>query len=642
MVVYARGKISMGGSLVDQRLMESVEAYVIALKPVVRVGGEQKAQVIMSNGGSAKSLVIRVVVEKPSGSISAICSISKSLAEGESAVVDCPVDAVDEVGVYRLKALINDEVVDEAEYLVISSDLRKSPYFTIVWHNHQAPNYMPNWKIHSPWAYVYVWGGYLAPYGYGPYHYHAKLLDLKKSFKSTYNLSPSLLAQWLMAVERGVEYLSGEQYDPESFNVRMVSETLTLYREALVRSQIDVLTSVYAHTIAGYLLDWLKASDIVSEELSYGKSVTVKAFGPGYVPLGAWTPEMCFSMGLVPIYASSGIEYTVLDEEYHFNASIGDKGTYREPYIALNTITGDHLVVFFRDTELSNTLSFKNDFLTELHAWRNAYQFSYIVARRALDPLTKVLVLALDGENWMVFSRNPPLTAYFLDKLTDYLVTLNSEGVLKLSNLREMFEEVPCRRVLKYIPTNSWLGSSRKWRGEKEGHEGYWLRVAKTYRALKVYEEAIGARSDESTKVRWALWHALDSDYWWAEFWSPPIIDVWLREAESTVTSLLHKISITSVEAKTPLTEGALSEVEVVVGNKLSNAVKLKLSLVGLGAEVVNQVGYIKIEPYSSLSLRYSVRPVTWGRVVFIAIAQLDDFIADVRVVEACVNPRIT
>jgi len=631
----------MSGSLVDQRLMKGVEAYVIPLKPAVRTGGRQGVQVVVHNNGSSKSLMIEVLVEKPSGSTNTLCSASRSLAEGEVAVFDCPVDAVDEAGVHRVKALIDGAVIDEAEYLVISSDLKKAPYFTIVWHNHQAPNYMPNWKIHSPWAYVYVWGGYLAPYGYGPYHYHAKLLNLKKSFKSTYNLSPSLLAQWLMAVEKGVEFLNGEQYDPESFNVRMVSETIALYREALERGQIDVLTSVYAHTIAGYLLDWLEASDIVSEELSYGKSVTVKAFGSSYVPLGAWTPEMCFSMGLVPIYASNGIEYTVLDEEYHFKASIGDKGTYMEPYIALNTVTGDHLIVFFRDTELSNMFSFKNDFLTELHAWRNAYQFSYIIARRALNHLAKVLVLALDGENWMVFSKNPPLTAYFLDKLSDYLLTLNSEGALKLSNLKEMFEEVPCRRVLKYIPTNSWLGSSRKWRGEKEGHENYWLRVAKVYRALKVYEEAIGLRSDESSKVRWALWHALDSDYWWAEFWSPLIIDLWLKEAESIVTSLLQKISIDSVKVEAPLIEGVLSEVEVVIENKLSNVVKLKPSLHGLGAEVISQVNCIRVEPHSSSSIRYSVKPLTWGKVVFIAVVQLDDFIVDLRVAEAYVNPRI-
>ncbi len=632
----------MGGSLVDQRVAKGVEAYVTALKPAVRVGGGQVVQVIMCNSSSSKSLAIEVVVEKPSGSTSTLCSTSKSLAEGEVAVVDCPVDAVDEVGVHRVRALIDGAVIDEAEYLVMSRDSGKAAYFTIVWHNHQAPNYMPNWKVHSPWAYVYVWGGYLTPYGYGPYHYHAKLLDLRKSFKTTYNLSPSLLAQWLMAIERGVEYLSGEQYDPESFNVRMVSETLTLYREALERGQIDVLTSVYAHTIAGYLLDWLKAGDIVSEELSYGRSITMKAFGPSYVPLGAWTPEMSFSMGLVPIYASNGIKYTVLDEEFHFKASAGDKGTHKEPYIALNTASGDYVVVFFRDTKLSNILSFKNDFLTELHAWRNAYQFSYIAAKEALDPLARALVLALDGENWMVFSKNPPLTAYFLDKLVDYLVALDSEGALKLSNLREMFEEVPCRRVLKHIPTNSWLGSPRKWRGEKEGHENYWLRVAKAYRALKVYEEAIGVRSSESSKVRWALWHALDSDYWWAEFWSPPIIDVWLRGAESTIAGLLQKISVESVEIKGSLTEGVLGEVEVVVRNELSNAVKLKPSLNGLGVEVLSQVNSVRVEPHSSLSLKYSVRPVTWGRVALIAIIQLDDFIADLRVVEAYSNPRTT
>lgn len=69
------------------------------------------------------------------------------------------------------------------------------PMILFVWHHHQAPNYDPDGRIHSPWAYTYVWDDHLAPYGKGPYHYHSVLLVKHQSFRSTYNLSPSLLRQ---------------------------------------------------------------------------------------------------------------------------------------------------------------------------------------------------------------------------------------------------------------------------------------------------------------------------------------------------------------------------------------------------------------------------------------------------------------
>ncbi|MEM0326438.1 MAG: hypothetical protein QW733_05370, partial [Desulfurococcaceae archaeon] len=53
------------------------------------------------------------------------------------------------------------------------------------------------------------------------------------------------------------------------------------------------------------------------------------------------------------------------------------------------------------------------------------------------------------------------------------------------------------------------------------------------------YEEKHG-RNEDSRKARWALWHALDSDYWWAEFWEPTLINTWLNKAEKHLADTIR------------------------------------------------------------------------------------------------------
>jgi alpha-amylase/alpha-mannosidase (GH57 family) len=243
--------------------------------------------------------------------------------------------------------------------------------------------------------------------------------------------------------------------------------------------------------------------------------------GGNYEPWGIWTPEMAFSMSLVSIYYDNGIKYTVLDDQHHFHWAEGDKDSQYEPYILVDTSTRKSIIVFFRDHELSDILGFKNNFYSEPHAWRNAYETAYLITEKWLDQGVKTLILALDGENWMVFPKNKHFTAYYLKHLIIYLEAVQDLGFIKLSTLREMYNEVPSRRVLTKIPTNSWLGTFRKWRGEIHEHEKYWYHIADTYRRLRAYESIIQIRPGEeeiSRRIRWALWHALDSDYWWAEF----------------------------------------------------------------------------------------------------------------------------
>ncbi len=628
-------------SLIPPRIIDGLEAYLVFGKPAYLPGEEGRAHVLLMNNGGATEVEIVIRDEKNRTAAQKKISLREKSSQALEAVISIP----ESQGVHSYKLYISGKHYDDARVFVIDKGGRKPFYATFVWHHHQAPNYGPDERIHSVWAYTYVWDPHLEPYGKGPYHYHSQMLVKHPSFKSTYNLSPSLLQQWLMLLEKGVEFTDGRRIGPDSEEAGLVKEALENYRAALRRGQIDVLTSIYAHTIAGFLVDVLGMHDIVREEIAYGKQVTIKAMDGDYEPLGIWTPEMAFSMRLVEIYSDHGIKYTVLDDLHHFQWAEGDKDSQHEPYILVDPATKKSIVVFFRDHSISDVLGFKNNFYSEPHAWRNAYETALLIAEKWFVKDVKTLTIALDGENWMVFAKNKPLTAYYLDKLVIYLEALQDNGVLKLSTLREMYNEVPSRRVLTNIPTNTWLGTFRKWRGERHEHEGYWLRVADTYRRLKAYENIARippGGNEHSRGIRWYLWHALDSDYWWAEFWKPDTIEEWLSKADEELSELLSRIRIREARVHGVLREGGDGEIHVSVENGLDSEAYLAIHVSGPFVETLrDEVKPIVVKPGSSYGRSIPVRVGLVGEVLITVTLLSNRYIVDKHTIKALVKPNI-
>ncbi|ADI32144.1 glycoside hydrolase family 57 protein [Staphylothermus hellenicus] len=626
-------------SLIKPRLINNVEAYLVFDKPAHKTNTEAKIYVLLNNHGMRRNLSYKVASIDGNKEI-----ISKqiNIEEKKFIVETIPIETPDKPGKFCYKLLVDNEQADTTCLLVGDPSSREQIYFTIVWHHHQAPNYLPDGRIHGPWAYIYVWSDLLKPYGKGPYHYHSLMLKIHPHFKATYNLSPSLLQQWQIAIEKGVEFTNGEKYDPSHEKIKLVEETLNNYREALFKGQIDVLTSIYAHTIGGFLTDVLGATDIVEEEIRYGKEVTSKIMGNNYSPQGIWTPEMAFSMKLIPIYYDLDIKYTVLDDKFHFFHAGGNKDSQYEPYMVIDTESKKYITVFFRDHDLSDILGFRNNFYSEPHAWRNAYEFALRVAEKWIDKNSKILVVALDGENWMSFSVNPPLTAYFLDKMIIYLEMLADNKFIKLSTLREIYNKVPANRILTNIPTNSWLGTFRKWRGEVPQHEEYWVKTYSAYRKLLAYEEMIGGRDEFSNKARWALWHALDSDYWWAEFWLPKIIDTWLREAENILNERMNKIQIIDARLASKLYEGGKADLIVTIRNQLEKEIRVSFTIGGIGfSSINNDLETVKMNPSSSYTRIIPVKAKFIGEQKIVVSAISKGLIIDSKVIDIDVKPKL-
>ncbi|MGB9827019.1 MAG: glycoside hydrolase family 57 protein [Thermosphaera sp.] len=618
-------------SLVLPKLLDGLEGYIVLNKPVFRPGEEGKIHLLVKAVGGSKNVHYAIF----NGNVKVHEGVL-TVPESQAKIEIIPFTADEKPGEYGLELRLNDAPFDTVRYIV-TEGFDRIPLLGFVWHHHQAPNYLPNRVFHSPWAFIYVYGEQLKPYGKGPYHYHVEMFQKHKDYKATYNLSPSLLQQWQMAIEEGILFHSGEKIEKSDERIKLIQETLKRYKQSVKSGQIDVLTSIYAHTIAGFISGVFNAQDIVAEELKYGLEITRKVLD-GYEPLGAWTPEMSFSMDLVDVYYENRIEYTVLDDRCHFYPAEGEKNSKYEPYLLLNSSTGKHITVFFRDHELSDILGFKNNFENEVHAWRNAYETSFVIARKVVSEKPKILTLALDGENWMVFAKNPPLTAYFFDKLLLYLESLYDSGVLKMVSLREAVENVPVRRILTKIPPTTWLCTYRKWRGQHPDQEKYWVKAKEAYLQIKAYESAVGGKDEYSGEARWAIWHALDSDYWWAEFWMPKVIETWINEAGRIIGSRFSQINIRQVIIPSQVYENIEFEAVVEVENNLEK--QLKLELIALPcAEEYCMDREILVKPRGVTSFNVKMRLTRVGKQpIFIGLLK-NNMIITSKIVEAEVKP---
>ncbi len=529
----------------------------------------------------------------------------------------------------------NIKLVDSVESIVVKPVEHKN-YVAIVWHNHQAPNYLPDNTYHADWAFRWVWYDLFKPFTTGgPYYVHYKLLLKHDKVKVVQHLSPSLLKQWIDAVEHGYRMITGEYYPSDSREVSMVKEVLEGFKTIASTSRVEFLSSVYAHTILGYILSKMGMEDIVRDELELGLSITEEVLGVRV--RGVWTPEMAWDQRLAKIYDDYGVEYTILCGKNHFPASTGKvKKDIYMPYL----VEGSNVKVFFRNQRLSDIIGFENYFPDEKAAERTARRI-LVEAVRILYGRREsgVLVLALDGENWMIFSKTPAGTYLFLDKFYEYLELLESKNILFTTTLSNIIsgKEVGLG-VLNYIPTTSWLGGFHKWDGEIEEHRHYWVKVNRGYRLIKAYESMITGRDNYSLRARWALYHAIDSDYWWAEFWNKKVIDTWLNEVDRILGQGFRKIR---VDVEENIVEGIVGEdmcMNIVVVNDLGRPVKANI----LVSKPFVETQWASIEaPQGTSKYRVCTKPRLWGEYRIPVLLVVDGYIVSYTMVNARINPRV-
>ncbi len=534
-----------------------LQVKLLASTPFVRRGRSSFSLKVVNQGSSAVRgtpyFVLRAAGEKQPSAF--VIFDECTIAPGAEGVFSAELDLSDVKGVVELEAVF------EVEGKVVASD--KLPLYVyeegpplhvaFVWHFHQAPQYRPSGVYKDPWPFLHVYHGNFYSYSEGPYSVHVQLHKRVPGWRDVDHFSPSLLEQWAQAVSEGFSTEEG-RVPPSDGRVQAVARVLESVKELAARGAAEVLGSVFAHTVMGFLLDEARRHGLekllrflLSWELEEGFRIVEEVLGRR--PRGMWTPEMYWHMELVGLLARAGVEYTVLCEQ-HFRAASGDKGTIYEPYIVEDD-EGNRVVVFFRDLQLSDWISFNLDFASPEEAEKAAWSFAVELAKRRDAAPGGIVVVALDGENYMILPHYRPYAPYFVEKLASLLV---GAEVVQLTTLSEYLERSPPRRVLGYVPKGSWIQlSSSQWIGGVKTET--WSRVFQHLRAVAALLEALGEEQVRSLlserrspvyEIFKAAAISLDSDFYWygEDERERRFVLEWAARAEELAVKLLKSVSL--------------------------------------------------------------------------------------------------
>ena len=394
--------------------------------------------------------------------------------------------------------------------VVLNTEGRAPLTLAMVFHMHQPIYLNLQGQFEQPWVQVHS-GGDFEYNGtwYGAYYWHVLMLKNHPSIRVTFNLQPSLLYQWNASL-RSFSYNGTYEPFPTgettlAYDLSGVNASVTGYRELAQSGQAEILTSPFYHPLSAILvkLGW---SDDLLAQIELGKNYTDSYMGVNAT--GMWTPEMGFTMGMVPIMQEAGIGYTVLDQANHFVGVTGPSANSSifQPF-ELEGANGTHVVVFFRDTQISNELtSTWNDIPNPKVA---ASDFMAAVADVYRSSPGGVLTLASDGEN--------PLLSDGVISALDWNAiysAIASQSWLQTSTLGSILSSRPVTAKLTSVPDGSWSGGFGLWIGAQP-KTAIWQAIGKDRAILVNLTARYGADNPEIKKLWNYLYVAEGSDWEW-------------------------------------------------------------------------------------------------------------------------------
>jgi len=258
----------------------------------------------------------------------------------------------------------------------------------------------------------------------------------------------------------------------------------------------ELITSPFYHPIMPLLIEhgW---SDDVLGQLQAGQDQHQQLLGASAV--GVWSPEQAVSEEAVSLLGQAGFLWTSTDE------GLLAQALQHTPSVdeLTTAYTWDGVTVLFRDTELSNKISFSygnkpteaavDDFIHEMQKVWDALE----------NPTNHVLTLAMDGENWMFLAGYPNNGRTFLRAL--YTALTNTTWIQTVTP-SELLSSVFSAQPLPTVPTGSWAGDLSTWSGESDEDEG-WARLAAA-------RTAVSAAGDPAQAIE-AIYAAQGSDWFW-------------------------------------------------------------------------------------------------------------------------------
>ncbi|GAB6189920.1 hypothetical protein JCM30566_16620 [Marinitoga arctica] len=294
-----------------------------------------------------------------------------------------------------------------------------------------------------------------------------------------------------------LEYVINKHYE-------LMSQIVEKYKKLWNEGKIELTTTPYYHPILPLLVDMGWPED-AKAQIKRGLEYFTKIFERK--PVGMWPSEQAVSSPLVPMFADNGIKWIITDKQILQKAGIntGDPHQLYKPYRV--TIDGKSVVVFFRDTDLSDRIGFKysnmskegavKDFLTTLHN-----------IQKINDEGNMIVTIALDGENaWEHYPNNGN------DFRKLFYQALSNDPYIELVTPDEYIENYGVTNEIKTLPKGSWVGGSLDtWYGEKEENEA-WERLAEARNILMKNKDKLS--STEFKEALDILYAAEGSDWFW-------------------------------------------------------------------------------------------------------------------------------
>lgn len=417
-------------------------------------------------------------------------------------------------------------------------------FLAILWHHHQ-----PLYRHPETGQYLLPYVNYHLTKNYYPM---ARLAE-EEGFPCIFNLTPCLLAQiedyvsgraidpWQEALEKDADQLTSADIQrlerflspgeietqkqrlqqrvlslflpplPEPASAMAVNQeyllsqqeeiknkVIPIYKKLWFEKKVELTTSAYYHPLLPLIIDLSVAGEALMPSLPFrypedaqrqiqkGRSYFESLFGKR--PQGFWPSEGGISSAVAQMVAEAGYTYAITDENILW------KSLKRPPDLALigRPYACHRLVIFFRDRELSDLLSFEYQRWPVEDALRH-FQ-NKIGERRKIVGDEGIIVLALDGENpWAGYEKNGiPFLRRF------YACLLETEGVNPVL-LNDYVQNRPVSEEIEVVP-GTWLGNFSRWIGHPAKNAA-WEKLSRVRQESGVSEALLAAEGSD-----WFWW----------------------------------------------------------------------------------------------------------------------------------------
>ncbi len=365
-------------------------------------------------------------------------------------------------------------------------------------------------------------------------------LDLQVLFNLAWT-DPDYLAEEPLAslVAKGRDFTEADKQIVLDKHAELMAQVIPVHKQYQDSGQIEVTFTPYAHPILPLLIDTNLATvavpdiklpsvrfthgDDAIQHLERGMALYEEKFGQP--PRGMWPAEGSVAQYMVGMTARAGVQWMVTDEGIlanslglDFTRLVGGVPTnatalYR-PYTVESS--GDAVTIFFRDTVLSNKVSFDYsqisadeavaDFMSRLRAIRDE------VKDQPGGPY--VVTVILDGENAWEWYENDGK-----DFLNGLYTELSNDPTIKTvtpSEFLALYDQTP--ELIPDLWAGSWDSATfQTWIGEDEENRA-WEYLAETRAILEDYLNGslAGTLPDEQVEQAYeAMLAAEGSDWFW-------------------------------------------------------------------------------------------------------------------------------